>query len=201
MADSAPKLLDQVRERLRVKHYSLRTEDAYLGWIKRYILFHGKRHPSGMGKEEVDAFPTHLAVERNVAAMTQGQALSALLFLYQDVLGQVLPWLDEVTRAKKPQRLPTVLTQAETAALVAAIDDPEMALVVRPLYGTGMRVLEGMRLRVKDVDFARREIVVREGKGNKDRVTMLPATLVEPLRARVKLRQHQHEIDLGVCRT
>jgi len=201
VAESAPKLLDQVRERLRVKHYCLRTEDAYLGWIKRYILFHGKRHPSGMGKEEVEAFLTHLAVERNVAAATQGQALSALLFLYHEVLGQILPWLDEVTRAKKPQRLPTALTQAETAALVAAIDDPEMALVVRPLYGTGMRVLEGMRLRVKDVDFARREIVVREGKGNKDRVTMLPATLVEPLRARVKLRQHQHVIDLGFCRT
>lgn len=150
-----------------------------------------------MGKEEVEAFLTHLAVERNVATTTQGQALSALLFLYQDLLGQVLPWLDEVTRAKKPQRLPTVLTQAETAALVAAIDDPEMALVVCLLYGTGMRVLQGMRVRVKDVDFARREIVVREGKGNKDRVTMLPATLVEPLRARVKLRPHQHEIELG----
>ncbi|HSD38848.1 MAG TPA: integron integrase [Rhodocyclaceae bacterium] len=197
MPEKAPKLLEQVRDRLRLKHYSIRTEDAYLGWIKRYILFHDKRHPASMGKEEVEAFLTSLAVERNVAASTQGQALSAILFLYQEVLGQVLPWLDEVTRAKKPVRLPSVLTQAETAALVAAIEDPEMALVVRLLYGTGMRVLEGLRLRVKDVDFTRREILVREGKGNKDRVTMLPASLVEPLRARVKLRQHQHGIDLA----
>jgi integron integrase len=182
---------------LRLKHYSIRTEDAYLGWIRRFIFFHDKQHPGSMGKEEVEAFLTSLAVERNVAASTQAQALSAILFLYQEVLGQALPWLDDVTRAKKPVRLPSVLTQAETAALVTAVDDPEMSLVVRLLYGTGMRVLEGMRLRVKDVDFARREIVVREGKGNKDRVTMLPASLVEPLRARVKLRQHQHELDLA----
>lgn len=193
----APKLLDQVRDRLRVKHYSIRTEMAYLGWIKRFILFHDKRHPTGMGKAEVEAFLTHLAVERNVAAATQSQALSAILFLYQEVLGQVLPWLDEVTRAKKPVRLPTVLTVAETLALIAAVEDPEMGLVIRLLYGTGMRVLEGMRLRVKDVDFARREILVREGKGNKDRVTMLPASLVEPLRAKVALRRHQHEADVA----
>ncbi|GAB2902979.1 integron integrase [Uliginosibacterium flavum] len=196
-ASAAPKLLDQVRDRLRLKHYSIRTEQAYVGWIKRYILFHDKRHPSGMGKAEVEAFLTALAVERNVAAATQAQALSAILFLYQEVLGQVLPWLDEVTRAKKPVRLPTVLTVAETQALVAAVEDPEMALVIRLLYGTGMRVLEGMRLRVKDVDFARREILVREGKGNKDRVTMLPASLVEALRAKVRLRRHQHEADVA----
>ncbi len=197
-AAGTPKLLDQVRERLRLKHYSIRTEQAYLGWIKRYILFHDKRHPREMGKAEVEAFLTALAVERNVAAATQGQALSAILFLYQEVLGQALPWLDEVTRAKRPARLPTVLTPAETAALIAAVDDPEMALVVRLLYGTGMRVLEALRLRVKDVDFGRREIVVREGKGNKDRVTMLPTSLLEPLRAKVKLRQQQHQADLAL---
>jgi integron integrase len=192
-----PKLLDQVRDRLRLKHYSIRTEEAYLGWIKRFILFHGKRHPSAMGKREVEAFLTALAVERDVAAATQGQALSAILFLYQEVLGQVLPWLDEVTRAKRPARLPTVLTPMETGALLAGIEDPELALMARLLYGTGMRLMEVVRLRVKDVDFARREITVREGKGNKDRVTMLPLSLLEPLRAKVKLRRHQHEEDVA----
>lgn len=191
-----PKLLDQVRDRLRLKHYSIRTETAYLGWIKRFILFHNKRHPAEMGKEEVEAFLTWLAVSRNVAAATQAQALSAILFLYQEVLAQALPWLDDVTRAKKPVRLPTVLTQDEVAALIGAIDDPEMALVVRLLYGTGMRVLEGLRLRVKDVNFTRREIVVREGKGNKDRLTMLPARLAEMLQAKVKLRRQEHAADV-----
>jgi len=193
----APKLLEQARDRLRLKHYSIRTETAYLGWIKRYILFHDKRHPAEMGKVEVEAFLTHLAVARDVAAATQAQALSAILFLYQEVLGLVLPWLDDVTRAKKAVRLPTVMTVAETQALMAEVEDPEMALVIRLLYGTGMRVLEGMRLRVKDVDFARREILVREGKGNKDRVTMLPMSLVEVLRAKVKSRRHAHEVDLA----
>ncbi|MEC5388312.1 integron integrase [Uliginosibacterium sp. H3] len=191
-----PRLLDQVRDRLRLKHYSIRTEQAYLGWIKRFILFHGKRHPREMGKAEVEAFLTSLAVDRNVAASTQSQALSAVLFLYQEVLEQELPWLDEVTRAKRPVRLPTVLTTAEVGDLIRAVAEPEMALVVRLLYGTGMRVMEGVRLRVKDVDFSRREIVVREGKGNKDRVTMLPDSLVEPLRAKVRLREHQHSVDL-----
>nr|WP_254048250.1 integron integrase [Uliginosibacterium sp. TH139] len=197
---AAPKLLDLLRDRLRLKHYSIRTEEAYLHWVKRFILFHGKRHPAEMGKDEVEAFLTSLAVERNVAASTQSQALSAILFLYQEVLGQVLPWLDEVTRAKKPVRLPTVLAVPEVQALMAAVDDPEMALLVRLLYGTGMRVMEGVRLRVKDVDFARREIVVREGKGNKDRVTMLPGSLVEPLRAKIKWRQQQHVADLALGR-
>ena len=130
----APRLLDQARDRLRVKHYSIRTEQAYLGWIKRFILFHGKRHPADMGKAEVESFLTALAVERNVAAATQGQALAAILFLYQEVLGQRLPWLDEVTRAKRPARLPTMLSQPEVAALLAAVDDPELAVVARLLY-------------------------------------------------------------------
>jgi len=189
--------MDQVRDRLRLKHYSIRTETAYLGWIKRFILFHGKRHPAELGKPEVEAFLTALAVERNVAASTQGQALSALLFLYGEVLGLDLPWLDEVTRAKKPRRLPTVLSVAEVRALIDAVEDPAFALIVRLLYGTGMRVLECMRLRVKDIDFGRREIVVREGKGNKDRVTMLPAGLVAPLRAHIALRRRLHEQDLA----
>jgi site-specific recombinase XerD len=170
-------LLDQLRDRLRLRHYSLRTEQAYIHWVKRYILFHGKRHPAEMGKAEVEAFLTHLAVERHVAASTQTQALSALLFLYKEVLGVELPWLSELTRAKRPARLPTVLTREEVRLLLRCVDEPTLALVIRLLYGTGMRLLEALRLRVKDVEFARREILVRDGKGGKDRVTMLPASL------------------------
>jgi integron integrase len=196
-SSQAPRLLDRVRERLRLKHYSLRTESAYLGWIKRFIHFHGKRHPSDLGKKEVEAFLTHLALERNVAAATQNQALSALLFLYGEVLGLELPWLDEVTRAKKPARLPTVLTLAEIADLLAQITDDEMHLVVRLLYGTGMRLLECLRLRVKDLDLARREILVRDGKGGKDRVTMVPERLVPALQARLAARRELHQADLA----
>ncbi len=193
----APKLLEQVRDRLRLKHYSLRTETAYVSWIKRYIFFHGKRHPSEMGKAEVEAFLTSLAVERNVAASTQSQALAALLFLYGEVLGIELPWLDEITRAKKPVRLPTVLTREETMALLSKIGDAELHLVTSLLYGSGLRLLEGLRLRVKDVDLARCEIVVRDGKGGKDRVTMVPQQLVAPLRAQIARGKMVHEADLG----
>lgn len=190
-------VLAVMRDRLRLKHYSLRTEDAYLSWVRRFLLFHDRRHPREMGKVEVEAFLTSLAVERNVAAATQGQALSAILFLYQEVLGQALPWLDEVTRAKRPARLPSVLNRREVTALLDAVEGgAEMELIVRLLYGTGMRLLECLRLRVKDVDFTRREIVVREGKGNKDRVTMLPASLLEPLREQVRKRQVQHRQDV-----
>lgn len=190
-----PRLLDRVRSRLRVKHYSLRTETAYVGWIKRFILFNGKRHPSEMGKPEVEAFLSHLATERNVSAATQGQALAALLFLYKEVLETELPWLDDVVRAKKPARLPTVLTSEETVALLGQVTDPEMALIVGLLYGSGLRLLEALRLRVKDVDLFRREIVVRDGKGGKDRVTMVPARLVEPLRAKIAWRKTLHDAD------
>jgi len=191
-----PRLLAQVRERIRVKHYSLRTETAYVGWIKRYIHFHGKRHPAEMGKDEAEAFLTSLAVDRNVSAATQNQALSALLFLYREVLGIELPWLDDVTRAKKPARLPTVLTREETAALLAQIGEGEVQLIVHLLYGSGMRLLECLRLRVKDVDLVRREIVVRDGKGGKDRVTMIPARLVDALRAQLAGRRALHDADL-----
>ncbi|MDR3413799.1 MAG: integron integrase [Formivibrio sp.] len=195
----APRLLDQARDRLRLKHYSLRTEQAYLGWIKRYIIFHNKRHPAGMGKVEVEAFLSHLATDRNVAAATQGQgqALAAILFLYQEVLEQELPWLDDITRAKRPARLPSVLRQDEVMDLIRRVDDPELSLIVRLLYGTGMRLLECLRLRVKDVDLVRREIVVREGKGNKDRVTMVPQSLVDLLRARLAQRKLLHDDDLA----
>ncbi|MCO5056265.1 integron integrase [Thermomonas sp.] len=196
-ATEAPRLLDRVRDRLRLKHYSLRTETAYLGWIKRYILFHGKRHPADMGKAEAEAFLSSLAVERNVSASTQSQALSALLFLYREVLALELPWLDDVTRAKKPVRLPTVLTRAETLALLEKIENAELHLIVSLLYGSGLRLLEGLRLRVKDVDLARNEIVVREGKGGKDRVTMIPLQLVEPLRAQIARTKAVHEADLA----
>jgi integron integrase len=191
-----PKLLDKVRERIRLKHYSIRTEQAYTHWVKRYILFHGKRHPLEMGKVEIEAFLTSLAVERNVSASTQTQALSALLFLYKEVLGLDFPWLTEVTRAKRPRRLPSVLTVDEVRRLMQAVDDALMDLLVRLLYGTGMRLLECLRLRVKDVEFVRREIVVREGKGNKDRVTMLPDSLSERLRAQVEFMRAQHAVDL-----
>jgi integron integrase len=199
-AATPPRLLDQVRERLRLKHYSIRTEQAYVGWIRRYIIFHGKRHPAEMGKPELEAFLTSLAVQRNVSASTQTQALSALLFLYKDVLGLEFPWLDEVTRAKKPVRLPTVLTADEVKLLLKYLDDPLMDLIVRLLYGTGMRLLECLRLRMKDVEFTRREIVVREGKGNKDRVTMLPDSLADRLRAQMEFVKGQHAQDVAVGR-
>lgn len=197
---TAPRLLDLVRDRLRLKHYSLRTEHAYVGWIKRYIIHHGRRHPKGMGKREVEAFLTALAVERYVSAATQGQALSAILFLYREVLEQPLPWLDEVTRAKRPARLPSVMSRVEAQRLIAAVDDPLLGLIVSLLYGTGMRLLEGLRLRVKDVDFGRGEIVVREGKGDKDRVTMLPGSLAERLRAQVSVVRALHAAELQAGR-
>lgn len=196
----SPRLLDRVRARLRVKHYSMRTETAYLGWVKRYIYFHGKRHPAEMGRSELEAFLSSLAVERNVSAATQNQALSALLFLYREVLGIELPWLDNVTRAKKPARLPTVLTRGETVALLDGIDEGEIKLIVRLLYGSGLRLLEGLRLRVKDVDLSRRELIVRDGKGGKDRVTMIATQLVEPLRLRIAGRKQLHDEDLAVGR-
>lgn len=194
---SSPRLLEQLRDRIRFKHYSLRTEQAYVLWVKQYIYFHGKRHPAELGKQAVEAFLSSLAVNRNVAASTQNQALSALLFLYREVLGIDLPWLTEVTRAKKAARLPTVLTREEARALLASLDEPDMDLIVRLLYGTGMRLLECLRLRVKDVDFGRNEILVREGKGNKDRVTMLPSSLAVRLQAHLKWVKAQHEADLA----
>ncbi|MBI4755047.1 MAG: integron integrase [Betaproteobacteria bacterium] len=191
-----PKLLDQVAQRIRRKGYSLRTGRSYVGWIKRFILFHGKRHPRDMGKVEVEAFLTSLAVERDVAAATQNQALSAILFLYKEVLEMPLPWLDAVERAKKPARLPTVLGVAEVAAVLGQLQGTS-ALMCRLLYGKGMRLMECVRLRVKDVDFAMRSITVREGKGGKDRVTVLPDRLAEPLRLHLAAVKAQHDADLA----
>ena len=176
------RLLDQVRDRIRAKHYALRTEEAYVDWIRRFVLFHGKQHPKEMGRKEVEAFLTHLAVERHVAASTQNQALAALLFLYKEVLEIDLPWLEDVVRAKRPKRLPTVLTRTEVERVLSQLDGT-VALMGRLQYGTGMRISEVVRLRVKDVDFDRCEIVIRDAKGGKDRVTMLPQSLLAELKA------------------
>ncbi|MEZ5607311.1 MAG: integron integrase [Burkholderiaceae bacterium] len=191
-----PKLLERLRIHLRTRHYSLRTEEAYLNWVRRFILYHGKRHPQDMGAVEVEAFLSHLAVDRQVSASTQNQAKSAILYLYKQVLGIELPWLDEVAQARRPRRLPVVLTPGEVRDLMLHVEGVA-GLVAQLLYGTGMRLMEGLRLRVKDVEFARREIVVREGKGNKDRVTVLPENLIAPLKAQLDKARALHEKDLA----
>ncbi|MDT8282561.1 MAG: phage integrase N-terminal SAM-like domain-containing protein [Gammaproteobacteria bacterium] len=167
------KLMDQVRDKIRFKQYSIRTESTYCEWIKRYIIFHNKRHPSEMGASEIESFLTYLALKRKVAASTQNVALNALLFLYREVLQLELPWLDGFEYAKRPKKLPVVLTQREVKLLLSVIDHQRHSLILKLLYGTGMRLMECIRLRIKDIDFERLEIVVRSGKGNKDRVTML----------------------------
>ena len=176
---------------------SIRTEQAYLDWVRRFILYHKKRHPQEMGAPEVEAFLTHLAVERQVSASTQNQAKAAILYLYKQVLAINLPWLDEVVQAKRPQRLPVVLTPSEVRALLMHMDNATMGLIARLLYGTGMRLMEALRLRVKDVEFTRREIIIREGKGGKDRVTVLPENLIEPLQAQLHKAQALHQKDLA----
>lgn len=191
-----PKLLERLRIHLRTRHYSIRTEQAYIDWARRFIVYHGKRHPQDMGAAEVEAFLSHLAVDRQVSASTQNQAKAALLYLYKQVLGVDLPWLDEVVQAKRPRRLPVVLTPTEVRTLLQHMDGTA-GLVAELLYGTGMRLLEGLRLRVKDVEFARREIVVREGKGGKDRVTVLPENLMAPLQAQLQKARALHEKDLA----
>jgi integron integrase len=195
-APRPPKLLEQMREALRLRHYSLRTEEAYTDWARRFILFHGKRHPKGMGAAEVQAFLSHLAVERGVSASTQNQAKAALLFLYRQVLGVELPWLDEVVQAKERRRLPVVLSPGDVRRLLDQLDGT-MGLAAALLYGTGLRLLEGLRLRVKDLDFDRLEVTVRSGKGDQDRVTMLPERLVAPLRVHLAKVKALHERDLA----
>ncbi len=192
--NTPPKLLDQVRDRIRVKHYSIRTETQYVQWVKRFILFHNKRHPQEMGTTEVEAFLTHLAVDGHVSASTQNQALSGLLFLYKEVLGIDLPWLNNVVRAKQPQRLPVVLTRSEVREVLARMKGMH-GLMANMLYGTGMRLMECVRLRVKDVDFERNEILIRDGKGGKDRVTMLPSSIATGLQAHLEKRRMLFEDD------
>ncbi len=194
-------MLERLRDHLRTRHYSIRTEATYIDWARRFILFHGKRHPQDMGGAEVEAFLTHLAVDRHVSASTQNQAKAAILYLYKQVLQIELPWLDEVVQAKTPKRLPVVLTPAEVRSLLLHMQGTT-GLIAQLLYGTGMRVLEGLRLRVKDVEFARREIVIREGKGNKDRITVLPENLILPLQLQLKKARalHEKDIDAGFGR-
>ncbi len=190
-----PKLLDRVREAIRARHYSRNTEDAYVAWIKRFIFFHGKRHPSEMGAEEVTRFLSSLALDGRVAASTQNQALSALLFLYREVLNQDLPWLEGVVRAKRPIRLPVVLAREEVQAVLAHLRGTPR-LMATLLYGAGLRLLECARLRVKDLDFGLNHIVVRSGKGQKDRVTLLPATAKADLARHLQAVSQQHQRDL-----
>ncbi|HVR81417.1 MAG TPA: integron integrase [Luteimonas sp.] len=192
---AAPRLLDQVRARIRRLGLARRTEEAYVGWIRRFILANGKQHPRTMGAHEVEAFLTGLAMHGQVAASTQNQALAALLFLYRQVLGLDLPWMQDIQRAKRPKRLPVVLSREETAALLGELTGVTW-LMGSVLYGSGLRLMECVRLRVKDVDFGRKEITVRQGKGGKDRRTMLPAMLLEPLQAQLREARRLHERDL-----
>ncbi len=191
-----PRLMDQLRHQIRLRHYSYRTEQAYVGWVRRFIVFHSRRHPASMGAVEVETFLSYLASERNVAAATQAQALSALMFLYKAVLKSELPWLQNVVRATRPRRLPVVLTQLEARAVIAHLRGVQW-LVVCLLYGSGLRVLEALRLRVKDIDLKVQQLTVRDGKGGKDRVTVLPATLAAPLTLHLQRVREQHELAMS----
>lgn len=195
-----PKLLDQLRAEIRKRHYSLRTEKSYVAWCRRFVIFHGMKHPREMGAPEIEAFLSNLATARKVAASTQNQALCALLFLYRDVLGVDLPWMDDITRAKRPKRLPTVLSQQEVARLLRNVQGIE-GLIIRLLYGTGARISEALRLRVQDINLDRSEIMIRAGKGNKDRRVMLPASIREDLRFQLdeRLREHDRDVATGMA--
>jgi integron integrase len=193
--ESKTKLLDQMRDVLRLKHLSLRTEKAYISWVKRFILFHEKRHPKDMGASEIRDFLSYLATHDHVAASTQNSAFSALLFLYRYVLHQPSPQLEGIERAKRPHRVPTVLTRQEVQMVLSTLSGMPF-LMASLLYGAGLRLMEGVRLRVKDLDFAYHQITVRDGKGAQDRVTMLPCSLVEPLQRHLAKVKLLHEEDL-----
>ena len=188
-----PRLLDLVREALRVRHYSYRTEQQYVGWIRRFIIFHGRRHPDLLGGKDVETFLSHLASERHVAAATQAQALAAILFLYKCVLNADLPWLGGVVRATRPKRLPVVLTRSEVRLVLDQLNGT-YRLLASLMYGSGLRLMESLRLRFKDVDLEHRILVVRDGKGAKDRVTIVPEALVAPLRRQLETVREQHSI-------
>lgn len=188
-------LLDQVRDQIRLLHYSIRTEEAYINWIRRFIIFNGKRHPNEMGAVEISKFLSYLAKERKISASTQNQALSALLFLYREVLDKSIDWIDDIERAKRPQRLPVVLTKDEAKAVLNHLRG-ELWIMANLLYGSGMRLMEAVRLRVKDVDFEEKQIIVREGKGNKDCVTMLPKKIIVPLQQHLERVKAIHEMDI-----
>lgn len=191
--NTKPRLMDLVRQRIRLRHYSYRTEQQYLSWIRRYILFHGKQHPAKMGASQVEAFLNDLAIHGKVSASTQNQALAALLFLYKQVLNQDFPLLSNVIRAKKPLRLPVVMTAEETRDVLAQLNGVYW-LIGQLLYGSGLRLMECLRLRVQDVDFEYRQIIVRDGKGGKDRVTVLPGSVIEPLQTHLSVIRDRHEL-------
>ena len=190
------KLLDQVREKIRYKHYSIRTEEAYVDWIKRYVFFHDKRHPETMGAVEIEQFLSHLATKRNVAASTQNQALSALLFLYREVLNIKISWVNNIQPAKRPKKLPVVFTMTEARRVLSFLEG-EKHLMASLLYGSGLRLMECMRLRVKDIDFEYRQITICDGKGQKDRRTMLPSILIEKLQQQIDKVSMLHKQDLA----
>lgn len=189
-------LLNQVRDRIRTLHYSIRTEEAYLRWVRDFIIFHGKRHPGQMGAKEIGTFLSYLATERKIAASTQNQAFSALLFLYKEVLNKEIEWVRDVEHAKKSRRLPVVFSREEIQAVLGHLRE-EKWLMASLLYGSGLRLMECLRLRVKDVDFSQQQITVREGKGSKDRVTMLPQLLIEPLRRQLQRAKALYERDIS----
>lgn len=191
-----PRLIDQTRNVLRLFHYSIRTEENYIQWIKRYIFFHNKRHPIEMGEKEIRVFLTHLAVDKHVSASTQNQALSAILFLYKRVLEVELEWIDDVVRAKRPKYLPVVLSKNEVSAILSTVTGTN-AIIVKLLYGTGVRLMEALRLRIQDVDFEQRQIIVRSGKGAKDRITTLPDSLREDLKEQFIKVRNIHNNDLA----
>ncbi len=196
-----PKLLDQVRQAICTRHYSPRTEETYVHWIKRFIFFHNKRHPAEMGEKEIARFLSTLASEQRVSASTQNQALNAILFLYRHVLSKDIGYVDGVIRANRPKRLPTVLTRQEVRSIFGCLDSSDW-LMAMLLYGAGLRLMECLRLRVKDIDFTSNQILVRAGKGDKDRHTMLPAAVKEPLAKHLDLikRQHQRDLERGLGR-
>jgi integron integrase len=196
--DAEPRLLDRVRTKIRAKHYSLRTEHAYVSWIRRFIVFNDKRHPADMSAPEIERFLSHLAIEGSVAASTQNQALAAILFLYRDVLELDLPWIENVTRARMPVRVPVVLSRVDVQRMLDQLSG-ELHLIARLLYGSGLRLMEALRLRVKDIDFEYSQIVVRDGKNAKDRVTILPDALASSLRSQLRAVRHAHErsLELG----
>ncbi len=193
---SSPKLLDRVRWQLRARHYSIRTEEAYIHWVRRFILFHHKRHPDEMGEKEISDFLSHLVVEKNVSASTQNQAFSALLFLYQEVLDHKLPFIDQVERPKRPAKVPVVFTGPEAQKVIAQLSG-DHRLMAELLYGAGLRLMECLRLRVKDVDFGYNQVTVRDGKGQRDRITILPSRLKRRLRLHLEKVRAIHQADLA----
>jgi integron integrase len=192
-----PRLLDQVRQAIRVRHYSLKTEKSYVYYIRAYILFHNKRHPKDMGTDEIRDYLNYLAVNQNVASSTQNVALSALLFLYRDVLQIELPYINDIKRAKTSERMPVVFTRSEVKAILAQLDGSHY-LIASLLYGSGLRLNEGLQLRVKDLDFEYHQITVRNGKGAKDRVTMMPESLVASLKLQLDKAKQLHQLDLSL---